>query len=196
MIKLIRNGINYTVTDADRNMAHTLAMESFNLYSKKITQSKSPYNQNNFKSHLVGKIGEVAAGNAFTELKSMLGWEYTLDCVYMDAKRDSSCDLIINGLRIEVKTWRPIDWTTYGACISERQAVKMAKKADVVIYGTFDTESGEYILKGFNTMKDIFAVSPKLTGPTGKQVLNRSMEERPITSIPITQPEVVATAQL
>ncbi|AUS02689.1 hypothetical protein NVP2275O_108 [Vibrio phage 2.275.O._10N.286.54.E11] len=186
-IDIAQDHILYQVQQADIDLATKLAEESYNKYSKLVIKKKSPYHQNNPKSHLVGKIGEVAAGNAFMELKQMLGWTYTIDQVYLDPARDSSCDIVINNVRIEIKTWRPSDWSKYGACVAERQAVKMAKKADVVVYGTYNNCTNEYELKGWNSMKDIMNVTPQLTGPSGKQVLNRVMTHRCITQLPLSQ---------
>lgn len=185
MITINQNSISYQVTVQDQELATKLAEESCNKYSKLVLRKKSPYNQNNLKSHLVGKIGEVASGNVFVAIKEMMDWPYDIEQIYLDSNRDSSCDIIINGLRIEIKTWRPCDWKKYSACISERQAVKLHHKADVVVYGTYDKDTNEYLLLGFNTVQDIMEVEPVLTGPKGKQVLNRIMLHRSITDLPL-----------
>lgn len=200
MIVINQDSILYQVTEADRRLAKALAEESCNKYSK-IIDDKSPYHQNNLRSHIVGKIGEVAAGNMFLEMKQLLQWSYDIEQVYLDSNRDSSCDIIINNLKIEIKTWRPCDWEQFGACISERQAVKLNKKCHVVVYGTFDDLTGEFTLRGFNTTQDIKNVLPKLTGrihydhKTGakidRRVLNRVMRPRCITQLPISQTEEV-----
>ena len=188
MLQIKNDAMYYTIQQSDLVLAERLAADSQAKYSSKVADAKSPYRQNTLQSHLMGKIGEVAVAQAFKMLKQIADWPYVIDEVYLDPIRDAQADLIINSLRIEVKTWRPWDIQAYGYCVAERQALKLHKKADVIVYGSYNKYTNEYIIHGFNSVGDLRTAETKLTGPAddpSKQVLNRIMSPRPIIELPI-----------
>lgn len=153
-------------------------------YAAMVDLAKSPYGDNSVERHYNGKIGEFGAHYLFGRLGPMFHREIPMDPIFMDEARDSECDLVVNGLRIEIKTWRPVDYNSYGPCIAERQAKKLAKKADVVVYCCYNHNTNEFALRGWNYVQDIDGIEPVLTGRPGKQVLNRIMEPRVISELP------------
>lgn len=188
MFKLTADTISLTVPQAQVNEAKQLAQASAERYQAIVDLKKAPYHQNTVHSHFIGKIGEIGAALAFAGLKSFTPTDINIDEVFRDSKRDRECDLIINEMRIEIKTWKPYAIEQYGPCISDRQAVKLHKKCDAVVYATFDERSNEFKLIGWNTIVDIQGTPAQLTGPIGrpdKQVLNRKMVARMITELPI-----------
>lgn len=188
MLKLTATQIILDIPKSAVREAKELAEASAAKYQQLVELKKAPYHQNTVHSHFIGKIGEIGAAMAFEQLKSLARASVNVDEVFRDSSRDRECDIIINGLRVEVKTWKPYAYDLYGACVSDRQAVKLAKKADAVVYCTFDERSGQFILQGWNTMEDIENTPAQLTGPAGKpekQVLNRKMTVRAMSEIPI-----------
>lgn len=188
MLKLTADRI---ITDVPKHLvdeAKQLAEVSAAKYSGMVELKKSPYHQNTVHSHFIGKMGEIGAALAFSELKSLARANINVDEVFRDAKRDSECDLIINEMRIEIKCWKPYALDLYGPCISDRQAKKLGKKCDAVVYCSFDERTGKFVLVGWNTIDDIDKTPSVLTGPSNrpeKLVLNRQMKARNITELPI-----------
>ena len=174
-IELPQRVLNAAMEAAKKSAAH---------YSALVDLGKAPYGDNSVERHYSGKIGEYGAHYLFGRVGVVIGREIQMDAVFMDDARDSECDLIVGDLRIEIKTWRPADYEHYGPCIAERQAVKLAKKCDVVVYGTYSHATNEFCLRGWNYVSDVDGIAPVLTGRPGKQVLNRIMQPRTITELP------------
>lgn len=188
MFKVTADRMILDVPQSSIDEAKALATESAAKYQNLVAKNKAPYHQNTVHSHFIGKIGEIGAALAFQGLKSFAQSDVEIDEVFRDANRDRECDLIINGLRVEVKCWKPYAIEQYGPCISDRQAVKLHKKCDAVVYATFDQRTKEFQLIGWNTMDDIAETPAVLTGPADrpeKQVLNRKMAARNITELPV-----------
>ena len=186
IIDITRNAITYACSQQDLVLANFLAVQSQQIYESKVQNRKSPYQQNNLRSHLVGKIGEICAGNLFIEMNRNMKWGASIEQSYLDPNKDASCDIIINDIRIEIKTWRPSDWFKYGPCISERQAIKLHNKADIIVYGVYDKFKSTFSLVGWNTINDIASVKAQYTGTPGREVLNRVMKERCITDLKLS----------
>ena len=174
-IELPQRVLNAALEAAKKSAAH---------YSALVDLGKAPYGDNSVERHYNGKIGELGAHYLFTRLCVSIGKEIAIDPVFMDDARDAECDLIVEGLRIEIKSWRPADYEHYGPCIAERQAKKLAKKCSVILYATYNHATNEFCLRGFNFTEDVEGVVPVLTGRIGKQVLNRMMTPRTITELP------------
>lgn len=188
MLKLTATSIITTIPQHVVDEAKELAESSAAKYAKLVDLKKSPYHQNTVHSHFIGKMGEIGAALAFEQLKSLARANIIVEEVFRDAKRDAECDLVINEMRIEVKCWKPYAIELYGPCISDRQAKKLGKKCDAVVYCTFDERSKQFELIGWNTIEDIDNTPSQLTGPKNspaKMVLNRVMKARMITELPI-----------
>ncbi len=188
MIKVTADKITMTLPFAAVNEARKLAKESAEKYSALVAQNKAPYHQNTVHSHFIGKVGEIGAAAAFQGIRSLARADVEIDEVFRDSNRDRECDLIINGMRIEVKTWKPYALDLYGTCVSDRQAVKLHKKCDAVVYASFNEKTHEFQLVGWNTIEDIQNQPACLTGPVDrpeKQVKNRVMTPRMITELPL-----------
>lgn len=177
-----------TQTTLDAAMAS--AKDSAAKYQALVRMSKAPYCNNDVSRHFIGKVGEYGSSQVFEQLQSVFGQQLTIDNVFKDESRDSECDLIVNGLRVEIKTWKPWAFNTYGPCISDRQAKKLNKKCEVVVYAVYDQDTKHFALRGWNYTKDIDGVKAKLTGTPGKQVLNRVMTPRAIIQLPVLSHQV------
>lgn len=164
--------------------AREAAEKSSLFYSAKVDVVKSPYGGNDVERHFMGKIGEYGVEYLLTRLAARNKQELTIDAVFTDPARDSECDIIVNGHRVEVKTWRPVDYDRFGPCIAERQAKKLAKKCSLILYVTYNSSTNDYVFRGWNNVTDVDGVEPVLTGRPGKQVLNRVMTPRVVTDLP------------
>lgn len=188
MCKLTATSISTIIPVELVKEARQLAEVSAAKYSGLVDLKKSPYHQNTVHSHFIGKIGEIGAAQAFNELRSIARQDIKVEDVFRNDKRDAECDLIINDMRIEVKCWKPYAVELYGVCVSDRQAKKLGKKCDAVVYCTFDERSNTFELIGWNTIEDIETTPSQLTGPKNnpaKMVMNRVMKSRMITELPI-----------
>lgn len=165
-MKITQKGARFELPLSTITRATSLANASFIKYSN--TKS-SPYSQNTKHSHMIGKIGEVGCSHVLQTLG------FNVQELFKSGN-DAQCDIVINNIRIEVKCWVVKVWGQFGACIAEKQALKIQKKADIVLYCTYDDINNIFTLRGWNSVIDINAVQPILTG--GKTpILNRVMKE-------------------
>jgi hypothetical protein len=81
-------------------------------------------------SHVVGMCGESASSVAFARLL----WIHQ-EALWRDPRRESECDLLVNDIRLEVKTRRSEWWEGYGRGIATTQIASVRAKADVVLWG-------------------------------------------------------------
>jgi hypothetical protein len=167
-MKITQKGARFELPLSTINRATKLASASYLKYSN-TNNSSSPYLQNTSHSHVVGKIGEVGCSYA---LKSL---GFKVNELFND-NNDTKCDIVINNTRIEIKCWTVKVWGQFGACIAEKQALKIHKKADIVLYCTYDDANNIFTLRGWNRTADILLATPQITG-SKNQVLNRTMNE-------------------
>lgn len=144
------------------------AVQKSKRYTAISPDHKSPYGFNHAHSHFVGMIAEHSAGVLFTEIEEIIGKDLNIDLVFKDENRDGSCDIIVNGLRIEVKGITPRSWRQFGPCISTRQLRNIQRKADIVLWVQFDERKQFVTFEGFNYVKDITSVPTKFTAGKGK----------------------------
>lgn len=162
--------------EADSFMAKAIAKSQ--RYEKIMEGRKSPYGQNHAHSHFVGMVSEHAANILMQGIEELLGVDLNIDPAYQDESRDAECDLIVNGLRIEVKGIKYGSWVRFGPCISAAQRKNIERKADVVLWALYNERQQTFTFKGFNEVKDIATISTELTGPEGRQI-----ENHPVLSI-------------
>lgn len=139
---------------------------------KTIAKDNSPYGFNHPHSHIVGLVSEHASLLLFRGIEENLGTNFNIDAVFQDNTRDSECDLVVCGTRIEVKGIKYKSWLEYGPCISTSQYFRIKKKADIILWGLYNEKQNEVTFKGYNTVRDISRIKPVLTGPEGKQIMN------------------------
>jgi len=143
----------------------------------KLAHDKSPYGFNHPHSHLVGLVAEYASLLLFQNIEEVLNINLHIDPVFQDNTRDSECDIIVHGTRIEVKSIKYGAWLNYGPCISIKQLPKIKKKADVILWALYNEKKREVTFKGFNKIQDIYKVPKLLTGPEGKQIINYKVQD-------------------
>lgn len=132
----------------------------------------SPYGFNHIHSHLVGMISEHASWVLFSEIEKMLGVDLGIDAAFQDDTRDSECDLIVGGLRVEVKGIKANAWNRYGPCVSTRQLKNIERKADIVLWALYDDRTQTVTFQGWNPVSEIRAIKPVMTGDIGKEIKN------------------------
>ena len=107
--------ISLDKNDVDR--AYELARSTYEKW-----KTYPGYYNNTLESHLKGKLGEIAvekwaASNAFL-----------VDAAFEDMGRDREADLVINGTRVDAKTWAKRWWPDLGRCLAVRQMSSLQKK--------------------------------------------------------------------
>lgn len=132
----------------------------------------SPYGFNHVHSHLVGMVTEHASWVLFTEIEDMLKVDLSIESPFQDIERDSECDIIVGGLRIEVKGIKQNAWNRYGPCISKRQLGKIERKADIVLWALYDERTQAVTFQGWNPVSEVRSLQPVFTGDTGREVEN------------------------
>ena len=152
------------LTRAEIDYAHELAHESY----KRFAQHDGHY-RNTPRSHIVGKLGEVAVTKYFASLLP----SSTIQPHYSDPTMEAQCDLTVDQARIEVKTWSHEYWHELGRCVAAAQMETVQRKADLIVWCS--EQSGTVFIHGWNTPNEVASVPPVLTGPPHRQVLNHQV---------------------
>ena len=163
--------------EADAYMAKAIAKSK--RYEQIMKGRKSPYGQNHAHSHFVGMVAEHATLVLMEEIEELLGKNMNIDAAFQDDSRDAECDLIVSGLRIEVKCIKYGSWVRFGPCISAAQLKNIEKKADVVIWAVYNERKQQFTFEGFNEVKDISSIPTIWTGVEGRD----KIENHPVLSI-------------
>lgn len=155
---------------ADFEVARSLAQKTFDRW-----KSAPGYYTNTFESHLNGKVGEVAL------LKWLGSQVVSIDAAFTDLKREREADVIVSGLRIDMKTWAEKWWPEMGRCIAVKQLPSLRKKADRIVWGwirELTAEQAIVVLAGWSTIEDVELAPQRNTGPKGRrQVFNHQIDE-------------------
>ena len=130
------------------------------------------YYRNTPNSHVIGKIGEIAAENL------MKSANLPVRSLYEDPYQIRSADLQIGDIRLEVKTWTNDYWTDWGRCVAVGQLATLRQKCDCVIWVSATTadHSAQVFFHGWSTLQDIAMAPIRWTGPSGRQVKNHQLE--------------------
>ena len=130
------------------------------------------YYRNTPNSHIVGKIGEIAAESW---LKSA---HLPVFSLYDDPTRVQSADLEIAGIRIEVKAWTHDWWADWGRCIAVGQLAALREKSDCVLWVSAKTtvDSALVFIHGWSTVPEVEQAPIRWTGPNGRKVENYQLE--------------------
>lgn len=163
--------------EADAFMAKAIAKSE--RYEGIMKGRKSPYGQNHPHSHFVGMVAEHATLVLMEEIEELIGKDLSIDAAFQDDTRESECDLIVSGLRIEVKCIKYGSWIRFGPCISAAQLKNIQKKADVVIWALYNERQQTFTFEGFNEVKDIANIPTEMTGVDGRD----KIENHPVMSI-------------
>ncbi len=124
------------------------------------------------RSHLLGKLGEVAAE------KWARDQGVDVEAVFRDLDREREADLIVGVLRVDVKTWTAAYWDNWGRCVAVSQLPRLRTKADAILWTTHDDTSGADVvtLRGWSTMVDVTASEVRETGPAYRTVVNHQLD--------------------
>jgi len=100
-----------------------------------------------------------------------------VDPAFRDANGVREADLLVNGIGIEVKTWRPETWEAWGRCVTPAQAPSMVRKSGAVIWTIVDDEAEPVKVEvvGWNTPEEIAATEVRATGPEYRPVMNHQV---------------------
>lgn len=146
--------------------AKAMAAETFARY-----RAQSGHYRNLERSHLVGKLGEVAVE------KWLRSEGFDPDPAYRDQARDREPDILIREQGVEVKTWRPETWDKWGRCVTPAQARGMQKKSDAIVWAVADDEAEPVTVElvGWSTLEDVVATEPRATGPEYRPIVNHQL---------------------
>jgi hypothetical protein len=159
-----------TLTDKRLLEADDLAQQTFEKF-----KNQNGYYNNTANSHLKGRLGEMAVEQLCEELS------LDFESVFRDLSRDKECDLVVNSLKIEVKTWSTSYWDDMGRCIAVGQLGTLQKKANYIIWCTTNY-SGDGVavveIQGWNFVSEIEDAPVRWTGPVqGRQVKNHQFDQ-------------------
>jgi hypothetical protein len=141
-------------------------------------KGKPGYYGNRQASHRMGKLGEIAVE------KWAMAQGFEVEPVFRDITQVTREDLVIGGIRVEVKTWEAKYWDDMGRCVRPMQLPALRRKTDIVIWCSRD--GSEVTLHGWSTIADIVAQPVVMTGPTHKRLDNHQVpvdELRPLEAM-------------
>jgi hypothetical protein len=123
---------------------------------------------NSLRNHRVGALGEIAA----EKWAKSHGWD--VSPLFKDSVKSGSADLVVNGIRIEVKTWSSENWEAWGRCFSTEQAQTLSTKADLVVWCI--AADGDITLAGWSTPEDVLLAPVRVTGPPYRRIENHQLD--------------------
>lgn len=163
--------------------AHHLACQSI----AKWGNARGYYN-NRLRSHLIGKIGEIATETWLRDTG------LALTPHYRDLSKERFCDISVNRangseVRIEVKSWSSEYWLDLGRCIAVRQYDALCQKCDLVLWCVLPRpipvietiEYDEYMVDvgRWSTLEDIKTAPQVWTGSGSmRKVYNYQLDEK------------------
>jgi hypothetical protein len=167
--------VDVLLTSKQLDEARVLAIETYEKF-----KNFPGYYNNKPDSHLKGKLGELAVEQALKNVG--------IDCdsAFRDVNRDRECDILIEGRRLEVKTWSDAYWLQMGRCIAVGQLPRLKKKADFVVWCStpyVDGDVAQVRIYGVTPINQIECEPRRLTGPDwGRKVDNFQVNFESISS--------------
>jgi hypothetical protein len=155
------------LTQAEVREAQDMAAATHGRYA-----GQAGHYRNLARSHLLGKLGEVAVE------KWLRSAGLQPDAAYRDPTRDREPDLLLNGDGVEVKTWRPDTWDEWGRCVTPAQASGVARKSRAIVWAVARDEADPVTVElvGWSTPEDVVSTDPRPTGPAYRPVMNHQVE--------------------
>ena len=134
--------------------------------------ARSGHYPNLKRSHLVGKLGEVAVE------KWLRLQEVEVDAAYKDPGREREPDLIADARGIAVKTWRPDTWTDWGRCVTPAQVPGLQKKVEAIVWAVVDdnAEPVRAEIAGWSTPDEVAGTEVRATGPKYRPIMNHQVD--------------------
>jgi hypothetical protein len=140
-----------SLTDAEIAEAHRLGDEAFDVF-----RANRRYYNNLGPSYRKRKLGEVAVER----------WARTLgvsvESPFRDVSLTSREDLVVGGVRVEVKTWHAAIWPGRGRSVAPGQVRSLRDKADAIVWCSL--EGSDVTLHGWSTLDDVAAAPLAMTG--------------------------------
>jgi len=177
VITLDQEAIRWAVSAADESLARWA--------------SSPGHYRNQWVSHLVGRLGEIAAE------QFLLSHGVQVQAHFRFSERESLCDIEILSagralsVRLDVKTWSEAFWPDLGRCIAVNQLQALDHKADGIlwcilhesarrprsIWQTLDAV--RVSIAGYSTISDVHQAPIRLTGRAGMpQIKNHQIAEQ------------------
>lgn len=141
-----------SLTDAEIAEARRLGDETFDVF-----KAHRRYYSNLGPSYRKRKLGEVAV----ERWAKTLGVE--VEATFRDISLASREDLVVGGVRIEVKTWHHAKWPSMGRSVAPGQVRSLRGKADAIVWCSL--EGNDVTLHGWSTLDDVEAAPMTTTGP-------------------------------
>ena len=132
-----------------------------------VFKGRPGYYRNLQASHRKGKLGEIAVEKWATSM----GFE--VDPVFRDIALTAREDMVISGVRVEVKTWDANTWDEMGRCVTPQQLPALRRKADAIVWCSVN--GSEVAIHGWSSLADVEARPVILTGPAHHPVANHQV---------------------
>jgi hypothetical protein len=131
---------------------------------------------NNFNSHFVGKLGELAVEAWVQSLGTWVASPFR-DVRVLDTED------ITAAKRLEVKSWDEPGWAAWGRCVRPNQVDALAAKADAIVWCSVDgakeqpgTVPVSVTIHGWSTVDYVRACPITLTGPGYRRLENHQID--------------------
>ncbi len=141
-----------SLTDAEIAEANRLADEAFAAF-----KATHRYHNNLGPSLRKRKLGEIAVEKWARSL------DVEVDAPFRDLALQSREDLLIGGVRVEVKTWHSEAWPAMGRSVTPGNIETIRHKADAIVWCSL--HETEVTLHGWSTLEDVEATPLAMTGP-------------------------------
>jgi len=178
---------NVFVNQSDRSVrVHLDAMDEARItkiatdkHRRWSSTTDTSYRINNMHSKLVGVAGEISVHRLMEKFAEIAKERHNriinIDPIYLDEKREGACDILVNGVRCEVKTlvWR--DWVQFGPCIVAEQRRRIEQKADIIIWVVHNKSRRSSSIMGFTPVDEIASVPATYTGVPEHRIFNHVM---------------------
>jgi len=140
-----------SLTDAEVAEAHRLGDQAFDVF-----RADRRYYNNLGPSYRKRKLGEIAVER----------WARDLGVDVASPFRDVTLagreDLVVAGVRVEVKTWHEGTWAGKGRSVAPGQIPGIREKADAIVWCS--VEGNDVTLHGWSTLDDVKAAPVAMTG--------------------------------
>ena len=135
--------------------------------------------RNTPKSHRIGKLGEVGF-ERWLESSEIRG---SIDPAFRDPGRAGEADVLVESIRLEIKTWDSQWWEPWGRCVTPQQLPSIRRKADKLVWCHWDEARSLLTVEGWSAVDDIAALPITMTGPNTRQVANHQLHVNQIRSL-------------
>jgi len=164
--------LNYTIEIPQRRIR---VVEILARKSHKKWEGEEGNYENTEYNHFLGRVGEFGVA----DLVHRAG----IDILprFMQDEEESLCDITPNGVNLEVKTWTAALWRRFGRAVAVNQYNRVAEKADLIVWCTWDESTKIVRIRGCSRPKEMLQEPSRWTGPVGgRQVHNYQIQEHQV----------------